>query len=137
MTRRTRKVVMLVAAATALAVMPVVGTLAITYVAARNQSQARLTDITNTVARRVEAVFLSTEAALADVAFDARNGCTEDLVREFRNKTIDLGRNGLRHPERRPRLHKLWDGRTAAADRAGPLGRQRKLAAQVLAPADR
>ena len=90
MTRRTRKLLMLVAAATLIALVPVTGAQIVGYFDARNRAQLRLDELVEVAARRVEDILLTTEAALADVAFAARHGCTEDLIREFRNKTVTL-----------------------------------------------
>lgn len=72
----------------ALVTLPVLGGLAYNYVDTLKQSRSRVRDVAGTVARQVAQVLLVAEAALADVAFDARNGCTPELIREFRNKTI-------------------------------------------------
>ena len=90
MTRRTRKLLMLVAAATLIALVPVTGAQIVGYHDARNRAQMRLDELVEVAARRVEDILLTTEAALADVAFAARHGCTEDLIREFRSKAVTL-----------------------------------------------
>lgn len=91
MSRRTRKALLLAIGAVLLFALPIVGTLAVSHGASRDRSQERMNDVTARVAQRVEEVLLTTEAALADLAYDARNGCTEHLIAQFRNATITLG----------------------------------------------
>lgn len=88
MTRRTRKVLIAVVVAAALVALPVAGTLVYDYVVTLERSRAKVEATADMVARVVAEVLLVAEAALADVAYDARTGCTPDLVREFRNKVI-------------------------------------------------
>lgn len=88
MTRRTRKVLIAVVVAAALVALPVAGTLVYDYVVTLERSRARVEATADMVAREAAEVLLVAEAALADVAYDARTGCTPDLVRELRNKVI-------------------------------------------------
>lgn len=88
MTRRTRKVLIAVVVVTALVALPTAGTLVYDYVVTIERSRAKVETTADMVAREVAELLLVAEAALADVAFDARTGCTPDLVREFRNKVI-------------------------------------------------
>lgn len=85
MKRRTRKALVLVAGAAALAAFPVAGTLTYSYYATLQRSQARIEEVAREVAWRTSQALLSVEAALAGVIYDARNGCTPELIRELRN----------------------------------------------------
>ncbi len=71
-----------------LVALPVVGTLVYTYHDTLQRSRERVDEVAGAIARQVEDVLVVVEAALADVAFDARLGCGPELIREFRNKTI-------------------------------------------------
>jgi sensor c-di-GMP phosphodiesterase-like protein len=81
---------LLIFGAAVLVALPVIGTLAFTYFRALERSRAEVDEVATTLAQQVAEVLLTAEAALADVAFDARQGCNEQLIREFRSKTIAL-----------------------------------------------
>ena len=65
-----------------------VGSLVLAHYDTFARSRAEVRETADTVARRVEDVLLTAEAAIAEVAFEARAGCGVELIREFRNTTI-------------------------------------------------
>ncbi len=86
--RKTRKAIALVGAALVVGLLPVLGMLGLGYVQTIERSHQRLDNLAEAVARRTEAVLLSVEAVLADLRYEARNGCTEVLVSNFRDRTV-------------------------------------------------
>ncbi len=87
-TRRTRKAAVLVCAVAFVALLPVAGMLTFAHQQTLERSRERLAEIAGMVARRTEEVLLSAEIVLGDLRFDAREGCSETLVAEFRNVTL-------------------------------------------------
>ena len=73
-----------VAVSSALIFLPIIGTLFYAYQARVDVTLAQTEQIAEQVASRAQFMFLGGEAALADTVFDARNGCTEELVSAMR-----------------------------------------------------
>ena len=69
----------------ALIFLPIVGTLLYAYKARVDVTLAQTERMAEQIAERAQFMFLGGEAALADTVFDARNGCTEDLVSAMRD----------------------------------------------------
>jgi sensor c-di-GMP phosphodiesterase-like protein len=89
--RHTRKALLLGLGATALAVLPAAGMLWHAHALTMERSQKRLDEVAERIAARVADVLLAAEAAIGDVVYDARKGCTADLIREMRDLVVSSG----------------------------------------------
>ncbi len=90
MKQRTRKGLLVVAGTVLLAALPVVGSLYFTYLQTLSRAHDRAALVADTVARQATDVLLGAEAAIADVIFIARRGCTIELVHAFQVKSLTL-----------------------------------------------
>ncbi len=82
--QKTRRLILFIAAAVSIAVVPTALALAVTYGAAVEHARARLGDVAARTAERVRTVLWSAEGVLSSVDYAARQkGCSGDLVSTF------------------------------------------------------
>ncbi len=73
--------------AVAIVFLPIGGSLYLSYEAGLEQTQQRAANLAERIAVRARTILLNAEAAIADTAFDALQGCSEALIEEFRAST--------------------------------------------------
>lgn len=71
----------------AIVFVPIGGALLYSYETGLEETQDKARTLANRMAVRANTILANAEAALADTAFDARLGCTEELIQEFRLST--------------------------------------------------